>query len=51
MCGRYASTSSDKELPSMFDAMQTVGGEPSYNIAATQPVRRLVPVATSGIGP
>ena len=41
MCGRYASTSSDKELQSFFDTMQTVGDElpPSYNVAPTQPVR------------
>lgn len=35
----------------MFDTMQAVGGKLSYNVAATQPDRRLVPVATSGIGP
>ena len=41
MCGRYASTSSSKELQSFFDTMQTVGDElpPSYNVAPTQPVR------------
>ena len=41
MCGRYANRSSDKELQSFFDTMQTVGDElpPSYNIAPTQPVR------------
>jgi hypothetical protein len=27
MCGRYVSTSTDKELQSMFDIMQTVGDE------------------------
>ena len=41
MCGRYASTSSSKELQSFFDTMQTVGDAlpPSYNVAPTQPVR------------
>lgn len=37
MCERYASKSSDKELQSFFDTMQTVGDElpPSYNVAPT----------------
>ncbi len=41
MCGRYANRSSDKELQSLFDTMQTVGDElpPTYNVAPTQPVR------------
>ncbi|WP_285236521.1 MULTISPECIES: SOS response-associated peptidase family protein [Rhodococcus erythropolis group] len=41
MCVRYANRSSDRELQSFFDTMQTVGDElpPSYNVAPTQPVR------------
>ncbi len=35
MCGRYASKSTDRELQSFFDTMQTVGDDlPSpYNVA------------------
>ncbi|MFM1722407.1 SOS response-associated peptidase [Rhodococcus sp. PAM 2766] len=41
MCGRYASTTTDKELRSLFDAIDYVGAEPppSYNVAPTQDVR------------
>ena len=41
MCGRYASTTSDSELRSLFDVAEAVGAElpPSYNVAPTQPVR------------
>ncbi|GAA4483913.1 SOS response-associated peptidase [Rhodococcus olei] len=40
MCGRYASTSSRRDLVAAFDATETVGEElpPSYNIAPTQRV-------------
>lgn len=41
MCGRYASTTTDKELRSLFDVVASVGDElpPSYNVAPTQQVR------------
>lgn len=41
MCGRYASTATDKELRALFDVVASVGAElpPSYNVAPTQPVR------------
>jgi len=41
MCVRFAATSTDKELVSMFDAKYTVGIEvpPSYNVAPTHSVR------------
>ncbi|QCQ91401.1 SOS response-associated peptidase [Rhodococcus sp. SGAir0479] len=41
MCGRYASTTTDKELRSLFDVAESVGAElpPSYNVAPTQQVR------------
>ncbi|MBY6438212.1 SOS response-associated peptidase [Rhodococcus kroppenstedtii] len=41
MCGRYASTRSDDDLSSLFDAVVRLGDppEPSYNVAPTDPVR------------
>lgn len=41
MCGRYASTRSDDDLSSIFDAVVRLGDapEPSYNVAPTDPVR------------
>ncbi|MEU2001369.1 SOS response-associated peptidase [Rhodococcus sp. NPDC019627] len=41
MCGRYASTTTDKELRSIFEVAEIVGEElgPSYNVAPTQQVR------------
>lgn len=41
MCGRYASTTTDKELRSLFDIVDAVGDElpASYNVAPTQHVR------------
>ncbi|NKR70144.1 SOS response-associated peptidase [Prescottella equi] len=41
MCGRYASTTTDKELRSLFDVAESVGPEvpPSYNVAPTRQVR------------
>jgi putative SOS response-associated peptidase YedK len=41
VCGRYASTTTDKELRSLFDVVDSVGAElsPSYNVAPTQQVR------------
>lgn len=41
MCGRYASTTTDRELRSLFDVVESVGPElgPSYNVAPTQQVR------------
>ena len=41
MCGRYASTRSDDDLSSLFDAVARFGDppEPSYNVAPTDPVR------------
>lgn len=41
MCGRYASTTTDKDLRSVFDIAEAVGDQlpPSYNVAPTQPVR------------
>ncbi|MFZ2175381.1 MAG: SOS response-associated peptidase [Rhodococcus sp. (in: high G+C Gram-positive bacteria)] len=41
MCGRYASTTTDKELRNIFQVDEVVGEElpPSYNIAPTQEVR------------
>ncbi|EOM75590.1 SOS response-associated peptidase [Rhodococcus rhodnii] len=41
MCGRYASTTSDKELGEIFEIARTVGESsgPSFNVAPTQPVR------------
>ncbi|WP_027506945.1 SOS response-associated peptidase [Rhodococcus sp. UNC23MFCrub1.1] len=41
MCGRYASTRSDDDLSSIFDAAVALGEapEPSYNVAPTDPVR------------
>ncbi|MBM4606391.1 SOS response-associated peptidase [Rhodococcus hoagii] len=40
-CGRYASTTTDKELRSLFDVAESVGPEvpPSYNVAPTRQVR------------
>lgn len=44
MCGRYASTTTDRELRSAFAVEEVVGDEiaPSYNIAPTQEVRIVV---------
>nr|ARX60148.1 hypothetical protein [Prescottella equi] len=41
MCGRYASTTTDRELRSLFDVVESVGPalDPSYNVAPTQDVR------------
>ncbi len=41
MCGCYASTTTDRELRSLFDVVESVGPElgPSYNVAPTQDVR------------
>ncbi len=41
MCGRYASTRSDDDLSSLFDAVVRLGDPPapSYNVAPTDPVR------------
>ncbi|NLU82755.1 SOS response-associated peptidase [Rhodococcus sp. HNM0569] len=41
MCGRYASTTTDRELRSVFEVAEVVGETPgpSYNVAPTQPVR------------
>ena len=44
MCGRYASTTTDKELRSIFHVDEVVGDElrPSYNIAPTQQIRAVL---------
>ncbi|WP_420880423.1 SOS response-associated peptidase family protein [Rhodococcus sp. (in: high G+C Gram-positive bacteria)] len=41
MCGRYASTTTDKELRSLFDVVDSVDAElpPSYNVVPTHQVR------------
>nr|WP_172685893.1 SOS response-associated peptidase [Prescottella equi]AKG90559.1 hypothetical protein pVAPN_1100 [Prescottella equi] len=41
MCGRYASTTTDRELRSLFDVVESGGPAlgPSYNVAPTQDVR------------
>lgn len=50
MCGRYASTSSRRDLLSAFAATETVGEElpPSYNIAPTQRVNVVLERAPQG---
>jgi putative SOS response-associated peptidase YedK len=44
VCGRYASTTTDKELRSIFHVDEVVGDElrPSYNIAPTQQIRAVL---------
>ncbi|MGB7364956.1 MAG: SOS response-associated peptidase [Rhodococcus sp. (in: high G+C Gram-positive bacteria)] len=52
MCGRYASTRSDDDLSSIFDAAVALGDAPgpSYNVAPTAPVRVVLERASADDG-